>query len=399
MKQIILLVLLVQFVQASTLTLKQVLASAHENQTLTQALDRERLYLEAKNLADTSMDPAELYGAGTKAYPIDGRKNGNEYTVGISKTLPLGNTQAQDERINRLNNEAYLLEEERKVLNFENGLKGLYHQHCLDQQNYRSFKQNYQEFVTLYQKKEKAYRYQEISKTELMQLEIEKNRLQAKLQEMQTVQAVSKQKLLILGRINHSDKTVLSCSDMYPIRESVQLKEEPFALSKEAHEKRIQSTQTALNRYSKVVDTVSLSVQYDQEIDIDKYSVGISVPLSFTGRRSEQERVAAMHKNAAIGFQYEQMMAEKKSMFLTLQSTLRNSAVMIRSLKNDLNTYKKELLPLVKRSYDLGESSVVEYLLNRQQYHQLNQELFAIQKDYYQTLFTLYTLSESKENQ
>ena len=42
MKQIILLVLLVQFVQASTLTLKQVLASANENQTLTEALDKEQ---------------------------------------------------------------------------------------------------------------------------------------------------------------------------------------------------------------------------------------------------------------------------------------------------------------------------------------------------------------------
>lgn len=127
MKQMILLVLLVQFVHASTLTLQQVLASANKNQTLTKALDQERLYLEAKNLADTSSGPAELYGAGTKAYPIDGRKDGYEYTVGISKTLPLGNTQEQDEMINRLNNQAYLLEEERKVLSFENSLKSLYH--------------------------------------------------------------------------------------------------------------------------------------------------------------------------------------------------------------------------------------------------------------------------------
>lgn len=399
MKQIILFVLLVQLVNASTLTMKQVLASANKHQTLTKALDQERLFLEAKNLADTSLDPAELYGAGTKAYPIDGRKDGYEYTVGISKTIPLGNTQKQDERINRLNNQATLLEEERKILSFENSLKSLYHQHCLDRKNYQSFNQNYQEFVKLYQKKKKAYRYQEISKTELMQLEIEKNRLQAKRSEMQTVQSISKKKLLILGRINHSEKTVLSCNDMYPIRESVELKENPFALSKAAHEKRIQSTQTAMERYSKAFDSVDLSVQYDQEIDIDKYSVGISVPLSFTGRRSEQERVAAMHKNSAIGFQYEQMMVEKESMFLALKSTLKSYALMARSLKNDLESYRKELLPLIKKSYDLGETSVIEYLLNRQKYHELTQELFATQKAYYHTLFTLYSLSESKDNQ
>lgn len=398
MKQIILFVLLAHFLHASTLTLKQVLASANKHQTLTKALDQERRSLEAKNLAETSLDPMELYGSGTKAYPIDGRKNGYEYSVGISKILPLGNIQEQDEMINRLNNEAYLLEEERKILSFENSLKSLYHQHCLDYKNYHSFNENYQEFAKLYKKKEKAYRYQEISKSELMQLEIEKNRLYAKLQEMKMIQSISKNKLLILGRIDHAEKTVLSCSDMYPVREFVKLKERPFTLSKEAYEKRIQSTQTALERYSKPLDSVSLSLQYDQEIDIDKYSVGISVPLSFSGRRSEQERVAAMHKNSAIKFQYEHMMAEKESMFLALKGTLKSSALMVRSLKNDLNRYKKKLLPLIRKSYNLGETSLIEYLLNRQNYHQLKQELFETQKVYYHTLFTLYTLSETKDN-
>lgn len=399
MKQIILFVLLIQLPYASTLTLKEVLESAKKHQTLTKALDQESLFLEAKNLAETSLDPMELYGSGMKAYPIDGRKNGYEYSVGISKTLPLGNTQEQDEMINRLNNEAYLLEEERKILSFENNLKSLYHQHCLDYKSYHSFNQNYQEFETLYKKKEKAYRYQEISKTELMQLEIEKHRLYAKLQEMKTIQSISKQKLFILGRINHSEKTVLSCSDMYPIRESVKLKERPFMLSKAAYEKRIHSTEIALERYARPFDSVSLSLQYEQEIDIDKYSVGISVPLSFSGRRSEKERAAAMHKNSAIEFQYENMMAEKESMYLSLTSTLKSSALMVRSLKHDLNNYKKNLLPLIRKSYDLGESSVIEYLLNRQNYHQLTQELFTTQKAYYHTLFTLFTFIESKDNQ
>jgi hypothetical protein len=398
MKQIILLVLLVEFVQASTLTLKQVLASANENQTLTQALDKERLYLEAKNLADTSMGPAELYGAGTKAYPIDGRKNGNEYTVGISKTLPLGNTQEQEERINRLNNEAYLLEEDKKVLNFKNGLKNLYHQHCLDYKNYMSFKQNYQDFLTLYHKKQKAYQYQEISKVELMQLEMEKKKLFAILHEMQTIKKISKNKLFVLGRIKQSEETVLSCNDMYPIQNDLDLKENTFHLTKEAHQKRIQSTQVALERYSKPLDSVNLSVQYDKEIDIEKYSVGVSIPLSFTSRRSEQERAAALHKNAALDFQYEQEMMEKNSMLLELKATLKSKAVLIDSLKKNIHDYKKDLLPLMKKSYALGESSVIEYLLNRQNYYTLKQELFATEKSYYHTLFTLYTLSEIKDN-
>ena len=396
MKHIILFLLLIQLSEASTLTLKKVLAAANNN-TLTQAIDKERLYLEARNLADTSSDPIDLIATGSKVYPIVGA-NDYEYSVGLLKKLPWGDTQEKDQMITRLNNEAYLLEEDKKILNFKNGLKNLYHQHCLDYKNYKSFKQNYKDFAKLYKKKQKAYTYQDISKAELMQLEIAKNKLYAQLQEIQMIQKMSKQKLFILGGVNHSKKTILSCNDMYPIRENVKLKKDTFQLSKKAHEKRIQSTQVALERHSKALDSISLAVQYDNEIDIDKYSIGVAIPLLFTSKRSEQERAAALHQNSAISFHHEQSMLEKKSMFLELETTLKSNALMMRSLKNNLYNYKKNLLPLIKKSYDLGESSVIEYLLNRQNYHQLKQELFATQKAYYHTLFTLYTLSEMKDN-
>ncbi|MDQ7046816.1 MAG: TolC family protein [Sulfurovum sp.] len=140
-----------------------------------------------------------------------------------------------------------------------------------------------------------------------------------------------------------------------------------------------------------------MSVQYDNEIDVDRYGVGISIPLVFTSNKSEQERVAALHQSASLDLYHEQDMIQKKSMYLQLRSTLKSNAMMIRSLKKNLQNYKKNLLPLIKKSYDLGEISVIEYLLNRQNYHQLKQELFATKKAYYHTLFTLYTLSETKD--
>ncbi|MBT8349505.1 MAG: TolC family protein, partial [Sulfurovum sp.] len=128
------------------------------------------------------------------------------------------------------------------------------------------------------------------------------------------------------------------------------------------------------------------------------YSIGVSIPLAFTSQRSEQERAAALHHNSAISFNHEQTMLEKKSMFSEMKNTLKSKAMIIRSLKKNLYDYKKNLLPLIKKSYELGESSVIEYLLNRQNYHQLKQELFATKKAYYHTLFTLYTFSEMKDN-
>jgi len=397
MKHIILFALLVQLGQSSTLTLKQVLDSANNNSTLTQALEQEQLLLEARNLADTSLDPMELFGSGANASPAVGSDE-FEYSLGLSQQFSWGDTQEKEQTITRLNNEAYLLDANKKVLSFTNGLKNLYHNHCLDKKYYKVSEQNYEAFVKLYKKKQKAYKYQEISKAELMQLEIEKNRLYAQLQEIEMIQKISKQKLLVLGRVNYSKNTALSCTDIYTIRENLQLKRNKFQLSKDAHQKRIESTQVALERHSNALDSISLSVQYDKEIDMDRYGVGISIPLKFTSGKSEQERAAALYKSSALGFQHEQMMLEKESMFLELRSTLKTKALMLKTLKNNHKSYKQKLLPLIKKSYDLGETSVIEYLLNRQKSYQLRQEIYATKKAYYNTLFKLYTLSEMKDN-
>ena len=396
MKKIILFVVLIQFTQASVLSLKQVLASANNN-ALSHSLEQERLQLEAKNQADTASEAVQLFTTGARAHPKNGLDDGNEYSGGFSKKLYLGDTQKQEQTITRLANEATLLEASKGVLDFENGLKNLYHQHCLDRQNFKSFEQNYADFERLYEKKQKAYAYQEIAKTELMQLEIEKNKLFARLQTLKATQEISKQKLLMLAHSGTQSNTSLSCADMYPLRASVSLGEKQFALSKEAYDKRIQSTQVALKRHAKAIDSVTLSAQYDNEIDIERYTVGVSVPLAFTSKKSEQERASALYQNAALSYRHEQEMLEKKSMAKALEAELKSTAVNIHALESNIYKYKNTLLPLMKKSYDLGESSVIEYLLNRQAYYQQQLELFAMQKDYYQTLFTLYSLSEIKD--
>ena len=396
MKQIVLFLLLMQAGHASTYTISKVLKSAAQQNSLSKALEQDSLALEAKNKASTASDPLELFGEGTKAYPHAGG-SGNEYAVGVSKKFIFGNIQEQEQKVTRLSNQAYLLEEERNILNFKNGLKNIYHQHCLDGQNYRSFEQSYQEFVKFYKKKQKAYKYQEISKTELMQLEIEKNSLYAQLQEIKMQQDISKQNLFMLSKINYTESTKLSCKDMYPIRTNVKLGN-TFQLSKEAYDKRVQSTHEALDRYSNSIDSVSLSAQYTEELDVDKYTVGLSIPLNFTSARSEEERAAAMYQNSAISFKHEQTMTEKKSLLAQLRSQLKSNALMVKMLKNNYQNYQKNLLPLIKKSYNLGETSVIEYLLNRQRSYQLRQEIYATKKAYYNTLFKLYTISEKKDN-
>jgi len=395
-RQVIFLSLIAQIGSASTITLKKILRSANEHNALSRSLEQDALAQEAKNLADTASDPFELYGEGTQARPVLG-KDGYEYAIGISKNIKLGTIQAQEQRMTRLANQANLLEAQGAVVNFHNGLKNLYHQYCIDVQNYGCFKQSYNDLVKLYRKKQKAYKYQEISKTELMQIESEKNRLYAQLQEMKMMQTITKQKLFSLSKVGYSKSMKLSCRDIYPIRNSVKLRN-TFTLSKAAHEKRLSSIKERMKRYSNDFESVNVSVQYGKELDIDKYTLGVSIPLTFSSKRSEHEKAAAMYRHSALEYGYEQNMREKKSMLKELTSTLKSQALMVKTLSKNHRNYKQKLLPLVKKSYVLGETSVIEYLLSRQKFYTLNRELYAAKKAYYNTLFTLYTISEKKDN-
>ena len=393
MKQIILLLLLLEGLSAANYTLKQLLETAGKHNDLSKALQQEALSLKAKSRADTATDPLALYLEGTRAYP-DGAKVGNEYAVGASKTFKFPSIREEELAMRQLSNEANILEGQKSVLNFRNGLKNLYHQHCLDRQNYHVFRKSYDDFMKLYRKKQKAYMYQEISRTELMQLETEKNRLYAKLMSLDMEREMSRATLATLSGV--SPQTGFSCRDVYPVRSRVSLPK-TFALTKKAYEKRLKSTQKAIHRYSQGFDSVDLSAQYTNEIDVDRYTIGVSIPLNFGSEKYEQERASAMYQNSAIEHRLNQVLKEKRSQLTRLKMMLKSQAFMIGTLTKNYTKYKKKVLPLVQRSYDLGETSVIEFLLSKQKLYQLQEEIYQTKKAYYNTLFQLYSVSEKKD--
>lgn len=386
---------LIQGLYASTYTLERVLESIKKDGALTKAQYYERLSLAAKALADTAGEPLALSAEGVHAVPNLG-KSGTEYTIGLSKKMMLPGVLAEEQRIRELTNEAYMLEKEMQMLNFENGMKNLYHQHCLDAQRYRSFRASYLDFAKLYKKKQRAYEHQEISKVELIQLQMEKNRLYAQLQALKMQQRISRKRLMMLGNIPDNDNVAFSCNDMYPVRSSVEYKE-TFSLSKKAYEKRIQSTEESLKRYSRSVDSIDTYAQYINELDTERYAVGISIPLNFTSSRFEEERAAAMYKNSALQYEFKQKMRQKRSTLMQMRSQLQSHALMIGALRKSEYDYTHKLFPMVQKSFDLGEISVLEYLMNRQKLYQIREAIYAGKEAYYTTLFRLYTISETKD--
>jgi hypothetical protein len=318
-----------------------------------------------------------------------------EYSVGISQNVMLGDIRKQESDINHLINQAIFSEEEKTLLDFNNGLKDLYHQHCIDTKIYQSVKRSYESFLELYKKKQKAYTYEEISRMELMRLEVEKEHLYAQLKEVQRKQHISRENLLRFSRLENNQ--MMLCTDTYPIKAEALPSGDHFVYTKDAYQKRMDSLQKKVQRYSTSLESVELSMQYDKEMDMDRYTLGVSIPLGFTSQRSEQKRLEALHQSSALQHRYEHMMLQKQNDLSTLQSELKNKVMLIESLRFNLQNYQTYLLPLVDKSYNAGESSVIDYLLTQQRYRQLQQEYYANQKSYYHMLFQFYTHIEKKD--
>jgi hypothetical protein len=375
------------------ITLHEILNDARKQNTMSQAIKAEGRSLEAKNLADTQTAPLTFNQSLSRANSVG--ISGYEHEISLSKEFKLGDIQRLEQKQNRLSNEAYLIEQERYLVGFDNRLKNLYHQHCLDVQYLNSFQESYKKFLVLYHKKEKAFKYDEIAKTELLQLKFEKNKLKIILDDLKRQQASSKSQLLLLTTFNSSES--LFCQDIYPIVQRVHLAEESFQISQKAHEKRIESTQAGLNRYGKDFESIEVSMGYTKELQSDIYTIGVSIPLNLSSNKSEHERASLMHQSSALTLQNEQYLRDKKEEIEALQSRLSRGFKIIEAQKRNIEEYANTLLPLMKKSYDYAESSVLEYLLSQNKLYTLEQELLEKQKEYYETLFQLYSMSEVKE--
>lgn len=390
------LILVLSYGQASSVSLKDILTKADENSPMQQALLQESLSNEALYKADHAPNPLTLYGTAGKAKPQLGA-NANEYTVGISKQILIGGVESLDDDIAALNKQADAMEGEKEILSFQNGLKELYHKHCIQKENTRSVQALYNEFETLYAKKEKAFGYGEISKIELLRLKMEKEKLLAMLKEAKASASLSQSALFKLSRTPQRPNTSLSCSDIYPIFAAAPLKGEVFSLSEGAYKNRLKSAQKMLTRNSTPLESVEVSAEYNNELDMQRYIVGVSVPLNFTSKKSEQKRLEALHQSAAVEARHRQNSIERNTMLFTLQTELEQKSEAVARIRKSIDAYKTQLLPLLQKSYDYGESSVTEFILNKQQYYDLLQEFYKAKKAYYHTLFTLYTLSETKD--
>ena len=392
MRSLIVFTLITQVALAEVVGLENLLENATQPKQIEAMIEHQFNASGFKSLANTQTAPLRFDPS--IAHSQTPTRNGFEYDVSFSKEFQLGDIQKLEQRSDRLESEATKLEQGKLLIGFSNRLKNSYHQYCLNQEYLGSFNEKYNRFSELLEKKKRAYEQDEISKIELVQIEQELQLLENRLHNIQTQVEDERQELLAQTTLPITD--TLSCEDVYPLRAEFIDERGAFELSKEVYNKRIESRQTALKRYGNNIESIEVSTGYLKEFERDAFTIGVSIPLNFSSKKSEYERASLMEQTSALSSQNDELLTQKKYEMQQLKSKLKRLYQAVEGYELNIQRFKEQLLPLVHKSYTYGESSVVEYLLAQQQLSQKEALVLEKKREYYQTLFTLYNISEKR---
>ncbi|MDY0122687.1 TolC family protein [Sulfurimonas sp.] len=381
---------------AATITLDAILQRVKDEHPLSKSIKSLKEAHSSQNRASELNEPLEFLAAGAYAKP-DTEKAGYEYSVGLEQNIMHPGAKKGAARSVKYQNESEILELENDLFVLRQEVKFLYHVNCLNQKNTLQYMDSFLAFEKFYEKKKRAYEHGEISKKDLLALQIELERIRAEYKLYENEVNISRDNLESKALLPSLREDELSCKDTVPITKELQFDYEGETLLEQSIEKKILTYQSDYERYNVSFDSFTLGATYENELDTDRFVFSLSMPLNFTNSFNEDNRAAAMHKKSALMHEKEGVRLQKSSHAEALKKELVQNYENITAYQAMAQKYENELMPLVKGAYELGEGSVMEYLLSQRELTDLKKELIEHYKKYYETLFKLYSVLQTKE--
>lgn len=396
MKTLFFLLVCSLFLHATTLSLDEILQKLKHEHPTAKSIQSLEYANNSQNKAVSSREALGFFAEGTYAKPtLD--KSGYEYGVGVEQNFMHPSVKKSAIKSAKYASDAEILSLKHDFALLENEVRLLYHINCLNQKNIEQYKKSFLAYEALYMKKEKSYKYGEISKKELLQLQIELERLKNEYKFYENEVKISRDNLQSKILLPFFKDKELSCKDIKTVTNELPFNDAQESLQEQSLNKKIQSLQSDFDRYNSPFDSFALGASYKNELDADKFTVALSVPLNFTTSINEESRAAALHKKSAAQYEKEGIKLQKASNAEALKKELAQSFESITAQNAMVEKYENELMPLVKSAYALGEDSAIEYLLSQRELLRLKEELAAQHKKYYETLFKLYSVLQIKE--
>lgn len=318
---------------------------------------------------------------------------GEEYAVGISQELnhPFANkSKTVDAKTKAIElGASHTLD----MLSLD--IAKTYHQACISKDMSKSLQRLYDEQNEGFLKLQRAYTLGEISKKELL---FNKLDLATTKRSVTTYKRAYMTDLSSLNEaVDNLEITDLECNDLAKITKTIELKQvQDHALIKEISYEQ-SATKSSYNLYNSSFSSLGYELLYEKELDTERYTFGVSLPLDFLSSKAQTQRAELLYKDASL-------VAKKDALIREIQSQIEGSNQRLNTLYEELIVLDEEILPmslelkdLAKKSLKEGHSSVLEYLDATRSYSKITLELQEIKKEYYNELFELYKRADMRE--
>ncbi|MBN2815815.1 MAG: TolC family protein [Campylobacterales bacterium] len=385
-------ILLVMFVLFDTLcaqTLEEILA-LHKESSFVKSIN---FYKDSQVAKNSLTDSFEAPRVGLKtAYAQESAEDGFEYAVGFSQTVTSPFSSESKKALKNSLNLALTQETKHELHIVELEITSKYYGACSSKALYEVAQKLQKEQKQVLQALLQAYKVGEISKKQLLFHKFDAVKLEQNILEFQRIYQEEFSDLV--RSIGAGELKSLDCNDLNPPQEKIVLKDvlEHGEVKRVEYEK--SAALAATNIYDTSVSDLGYELLYEHELQTERYSFMLSIPLGGLSEQKELLRKEAMNRSSAYTHERDALIYSLKQESGRAQELLISLYKEYALLENDLLPMSEELLELAKYAYDEGEGSLMEYLDASRSFKETTIESLEIKKRYYKELFELYKVAD-----
>ena len=317
-----------------------------------------------------------------------GEKDGLEYALGISQEI--SNPFDRDTKNLSIQeyNKAIKQETKHELHILELNIISGYYNTCISKEMQEKSALLFKEQSDRFSQIQRAYELGEISRKDLLFNKLDLRKLQ---------QNVSQYKRVYVSELSQlqglSDSLVITeidCNDLVKPKREVQIRaiEEHGELKVIEYKKN--ASKALYNLHSSAISSLEYGLGYEKELDMRRYTVGISIPLGDLSSQKEMLKAEQYSLSSSYSFEKDAMQSEIQSYSKTAQSKLATLYDEFTLLENEILPLNEDLVRLSKSALLEGEGDIMEYLDASRSYSLNVIEMLEIKKTYYQELFELY---------
>ena len=323
--------------------------------------------------------------------------SGLEYSVGITQNLTTPFSASSKNRAAAQSNMASTQEAKHRLHIIELDVSAKYYATCSSLKIKEKSELLFEEQNRRYEQLKYAYELGEISKKDLFFNKLDLAKLR---------QNISRYELVYLEEFTSLQESVdtleidkLACNDLIAPQKNVSLKDINEHSELKSLEYKKSASQALYDMQDSVIQSIGYEILYEKELDTERYTVGISLPLGGVSSEQEMLRAKELSMSSSYSFEKEAMKNEILNASQKLKTKLELIYYELSILQDEILPLNDELLNLSKSALAEGEGTVMEYIDASRSYSENVIGMLELKKNYYYELFELYKIADMKDGE